>query len=161
MLHLEKVLFGALCASRKNIYAKATTRRKKSVTQERRESVDARNEDGHGPALVSPCDANHAWRIRIVVDHGGRGLGNQAYGAAMREEIAATTGRKSSIGALYKTIERLENKGLLKAWMGDATPQRGGRAKRMVRVTPKGVQAAKHSYDSVMRVSCRASWIAD
>jgi PadR family transcriptional regulator len=88
------------------------------------------------------------------------GLGEGAYGAAIREEIEATTGRKCSIGALYTTIERLENKGLLKTWMGEATPERGGRAKRMVRVTPKGVQAAKGFYEAVMRVSRGASWVA-
>jgi PadR family transcriptional regulator PadR len=76
-------------------------------------------------------------------------LGDQAYGAAIRGEIARTTGRKCSLGALYTTIDRLETKGLLKTWMGDATPQRGGRAKRMIRVTAKGVQAAKDFYDSV------------
>ena len=86
------------------------------------------------------------------------GLGDDAYGAAIREEIEATTGRKCSIGALYTTIDRLETKGLLKTWMGDATPQRGGRAKRMIRVTPKGVQAAKGFYDAVTRVSRGASW---
>ena len=87
------------------------------------------------------------------------GLGEQAYGAAIREELESTAGRKCSIGALYTTIERLEKKGLLKTWMGDATPQRGGRAKRMVRVTPKGVQAAKDFYDAVLRVSRGASWV--
>jgi len=89
------------------------------------------------------------------------GLGENAYGAAIREEIETTTGRKCSIGALYTTIDRLETKGLLKTWMGNATPQRGGRAKRMVRVTPKGVQAAKSFYDAVMRVSRDASWVAN
>jgi PadR family transcriptional regulator PadR len=89
------------------------------------------------------------------------GLDDEAYGAAIRVEIEATTGRKCSIGALYTTIERLENKGLLKTWMGDATPQRGGRAKRMVRVTPKGVEAAKEFYQAVMRVSRGASWVAE
>ena len=89
------------------------------------------------------------------------GLGDDAYGAAIREEIDRTTGRKCSIGALYTTIDRLETKGLLETWMGDATPQRGGRAKRMVRVTPKGVRAAKDFYNSVMRVSRGASWVAN
>src|SRR2546430_12582180 len=42
--------------------------------------------------------------------------------------------------------------------MGDATPQRGGRAKRMVRITPKGVRAAKDFYDAVTRVSRGAAW---
>src|ERR1700730_12352341 len=89
------------------------------------------------------------------------GLGDKAYGAAIRVEIEATTRRKCSMGALYTTIDRLETKGLLRTWMGDATPQRGGRAKRMVRVTPKGVRAAKGFYDAVMGVSRGASWVAN
>lgn len=89
------------------------------------------------------------------------GLGDQAYGAAIRQEIESATGQSCSIGALYTTIDRLEAKGLLQTWMGDATPQRGGRAKRMVRVTPTGVQAAKDFYDTVMRVSRGTSWAAN
>jgi PadR family transcriptional regulator, regulatory protein PadR len=89
------------------------------------------------------------------------GLGDNAYGAAIREEIEATTGRKCSVGALYTTIDRLETKGLVKTWMGDATPQRGGRSKRMVRVTAKGVQAAKGFYAAVTRVSRGASWVTN
>src|SRR5580693_653319 len=89
------------------------------------------------------------------------GLGESAYGAAIREEIEKVAGRSCSIGALYTTIERLEKKGLLKTWMGEATAQRGGRAKRMVRVTPKGVKAAKDFYDVVVRVSRGASWVAN
>ncbi len=85
-------------------------------------------------------------------------LGDEAYGAAVREEIATTTGRRCSIGALYTTVDRLETKGLLKTWMGDATPQRGGRAKRMIRVTAKGAKAAKDFYRAVTRVSQGVSW---
>jgi PadR family transcriptional regulator, regulatory protein PadR len=85
-------------------------------------------------------------------------LEDRAYGAAIREEIESTTGRKCSIGALYTTIDRLEAKGLVHTWMGDATPQRGGRAKRMVRVTPQGVQEAKSFYEAVLKVSRGASW---
>lgn len=85
-------------------------------------------------------------------------LGDDAYGAAIREEIESATGQKCSIGALYTTVDRLEAKGLLRTWMGEATPQRGGRAKRMVRVTSEGVQAAKDFYDAVTRVSRGVSW---
>jgi PadR family transcriptional regulator, regulatory protein PadR len=85
-------------------------------------------------------------------------LGEEAYGAAIREEIAATTGRSCSIGALYTTLDRLETKGMIKTWMGDATPQRGGRAKRMIRVTSKGVQAATAFYQAVRRVSSGLAW---
>jgi PadR family transcriptional regulator, regulatory protein PadR len=86
------------------------------------------------------------------------GLGDEAYGAAIREAIEDRTGRKCSIGALYTTIDRLESKGLLKTWMGEATAQRGGRAKRMVRVTPKGVQAASDFYNAVTSVSRGVAW---
>jgi PadR family transcriptional regulator PadR len=85
-------------------------------------------------------------------------LGENAYGAAIRVEITRTTGRKCSLGALYTTIDRLETKGLLKTWMSDATPERGGRSKRMVQVTPEGVRAAKGFYDAVVRVSRGAAW---
>src|ERR1700750_2863257 len=85
-------------------------------------------------------------------------LGEDAYGAAIRQEIEQATKASCSIGALYTTIDRLETKGFLKTWMGDATPQRGGRAKRMVRVTPKGVKAARDFYEAVSRVSRGASW---
>jgi hypothetical protein len=45
--------------------------------------------------------------------------------------------------------------------MGEATAQRGGRAKRMVRVTAKGAQAAEAFYDAVTRVSRGAAWVVD
>ena len=87
-------------------------------------------------------------------------LGDDAYGAAIREEIQSTTGHRCSIGALYTTIDRLETKGLVKTWMGEATPERGGRSKRMVRVTPKGVHAAKEFYSAITRISQGVSWVA-
>ena len=85
-------------------------------------------------------------------------LGEDAYGAAIRQEIERTTKHRCSIGALYTTLDRLESKGLVKTWMGDPTPQRGGRAKRMVRVTAKGVQASAAFYNAVVRVSRGVSW---
>ena len=87
-------------------------------------------------------------------------LGEGAYGAAMRQEIEEATGRDCSIGALYTTLDRLEAKGFVKTWMGDPTPQRGGRPKRMVRVTGKGAQAATEFYAAVTRVSRGVSWEA-
>ena len=89
------------------------------------------------------------------------GLGDKAYGALIREEIESATQRGCSIGALYTTIDRLESKGLVKTWMGEATAQRGGRAKRMVRVTPAGLRAAKDFYNAVARVSRSASWVPE
>jgi PadR family transcriptional regulator len=85
-------------------------------------------------------------------------LGDEAYGAAIRQEIEAATGRLCSIGALYTTLDRLEEKGLLRTWMGEATPQRGGRARRMVQVSAKGVGEAEAFYRAVMLVSRGAAW---
>jgi PadR family transcriptional regulator, regulatory protein PadR len=85
-------------------------------------------------------------------------LDEDAYGAAIRREIEAATERRCSIGALYTTLDRLETKGFVKTWMGDSTPQRGGRAKRMVCVTAKGTRAASAFYLAVMRVSRNVSW---
>ncbi len=88
-------------------------------------------------------------------------LGEDAYGAAIREEIEDTTRRRCSIGALYTTLDRLEAKAFIKTWMGDPTPQRGGRPKRMVRVTAKGIKAAAAFYTAVARVSRGVSWEAN
>jgi PadR family transcriptional regulator PadR len=85
-------------------------------------------------------------------------LGDEAYGLAIRQEIEAATGRQCSLGALYTTLDRLELKGLIKTWMGDPTPQRGGRPKRMVRITSRGEQAAAAFYEAVMRVSRGVTW---
>ena len=85
-------------------------------------------------------------------------LGEDAYGAAIQQDLLETTGRRCSTGALYTTLDRLESKGLIETWMGNATAQRGGRRKRMVRVTGKGEAEARAFYQTVMRSSEGASW---
>src|SRR5215472_16550660 len=85
-------------------------------------------------------------------------LGEDAYGAAIRREIENSTRRRCSLGALYTTLDRLEAKGLIETWMGGATPQRGGRPKRMVRVTVRGLRAAAGFYDTVVRASHGVAW---
>lgn len=88
-------------------------------------------------------------------------LREDAYGAAIRQEIEEATRHHCSIGALYTTLDRLEAKGLVKTWMGDPTPQRGGRSKRMVSVTANGIRAASDFYVAVKRVSRGVSWEAN
>ena len=87
-------------------------------------------------------------------------LGEDAYGAAIVQEIESTTRRKCSIGGLYTTLDRLEAKGMIKTWMGNPTAERGGRSKRMVRVLAKGMEAAAAFYDAVLEVSRGTSWQA-
>src|SRR6186997_1554589 len=57
-------------------------------------------------------------------------LQDSAYGAAIRQEIHARSGRDVSINAVYTTLERLEGKGFLKSWVGEPTAQRGGRRRK-------------------------------
>jgi PadR family transcriptional regulator, regulatory protein PadR len=85
-------------------------------------------------------------------------LGEDAYGAAIRQDIETSTGNQCSIGALYTTIDRLEAKGLIETWMGEATAKRGGRSKRMVRVTQKGLREGAAFYAAVMNASRGVSW---
>src|ERR1700686_2378412 len=87
-------------------------------------------------------------------------LCEDAYGAAIRLEVENCAGRTCSTGALYTTLDRLEQKGLIETWMGSATPQRGGRSKRMVRLTPKGIRAAKDFYEIVKSSSRGVPWEA-
>jgi DNA-binding PadR family transcriptional regulator len=87
-------------------------------------------------------------------------LGEGAYGAAIRREIEGATKRRCAVGALYTTLDRLEAKGLIRTRMGGPTAQRGGRPKRMVRVTGEGVKEAKAFYNAVSRASRGVSWAA-
>jgi len=85
-------------------------------------------------------------------------LGHDAYGAAIRKAIENATGRRCSIGALYTTIDRLEKKGFIDTWMGEATAARGGRRKRLVRLTSSGRKEAAAFFDAVARVSEGVAW---
>lgn len=65
-------------------------------------------------------------------------LGEDAYGVSVIAEIERRAGRKTSIGALYATLSRLEQKNYVQARMGEATAERGGRAKKHYRITAEG-----------------------
>src|SRR5215218_1935172 len=75
-------------------------------------------------------------------------LGEGAYGAAIRQEIHARSGRDVSINAVYTTLDRLESKGLLKSWVGEPTAQRGGRRRKFYGLRPAGVTALRHAYQA-------------
>ena len=68
-------------------------------------------------------------------------LGKEAYGANIRQLLQRQIERDVSLGALYSTLERLENKGMVISELGESTPQRGGRPKRFFEVTATGNKA--------------------
>jgi DNA-binding PadR family transcriptional regulator len=75
-------------------------------------------------------------------------LADEAYGAAIRQEIHARSGRDVSINAVYTTLDRLEEKGLLRARVGEPTPQRGGRRRKFYALTPTGSVALRQAYQA-------------
>lgn len=76
-------------------------------------------------------------------------LRGEAYAVPIRREIEERTSRSVARGALYVTLDRLEEKGLLKSWLGDATAERGGRAKRFYEVKPAGAKALEYSWSAL------------
>jgi PadR family transcriptional regulator, regulatory protein PadR len=75
-------------------------------------------------------------------------LGDDAYGAAITEEIERSGGREVSVSAVHTTLDRLQQKGLARSRMGEPTPLRGGKRKRHFTVSPAGVRSLRASYRS-------------
>lgn len=73
-------------------------------------------------------------------------LADGAYAVPIRQEIEDRTSRNVARGALYVTLDRLEEKGYLKSWLAEATAERGGRAKRFYEVRPAGSKALEYSW---------------
>lgn len=76
----------------------------------------------------------------------------RGYGAELIRELETCTGRSVQGGALYATLDRLESKGYLISEMGQSDPQRGGRPKRFIRVTPEGLRALADHREALLRV---------
>ena len=80
-------------------------------------------------------------------------LGDDAYGIAIQQEIAAHADRYPSLGAIYSTLTRLEQKGFVSARDGDPTPTRGGRRKKLYTVERAGRQAVRTSIAAIQALS--------
>ncbi len=74
-------------------------------------------------------------------------LGDNAYGMTIHERVEKLAHgiRSVSLGSVYTTLDRLEQKGYVKSWFGEPTPERGGRAKRFFEITGPGEKAIKSS----------------
>lgn len=68
-------------------------------------------------------------------------LDGDGYGVTVRREIERRTGREVTVGSVYTTLARLEEKGLVASVEGEPTPRRGGRARKHFRIRPEGVRA--------------------
>ena len=71
--------------------------------------------------------------------------GDDAHAGSVRDVLKERGERKASLGSIYVTMTRLEERGMVESAMGDPTPERGGKAKRFYRVTDEGMVALHHS----------------
>ncbi len=71
--------------------------------------------------------------------------GDDAYGAVIRRDLSARAHRDYAVGAIYVTLQRLEEKGLVTSEMSEPTAVRGGRAKRVYLVTAAGSKALRNA----------------
>jgi DNA-binding PadR family transcriptional regulator len=78
-------------------------------------------------------------------------LGADAYGASVRRGLSERAGRDCAVGAVYTTLQRLEDKGLIASEMSEPVAVRGGRARRCFRLTAAGVRAL--AYEREMRAA--------
>lgn len=79
-------------------------------------------------------------------------LKDEAYGVTMRREIEARTGRSVTLGAIYPTMDRLEQKGFVGSSMSEPIGERGGRSRRYFRLKPAGLEAlhrARETFNSM------------
>jgi DNA-binding PadR family transcriptional regulator len=79
-----------------------------------------------------------------------------AYGMNVRRALEEVAEREVSVPTVYAALERLEGKGLVCSELGEATPERGGRAKKLFRVEPEGVRmltAARNRLERMWRAA--------
>ena len=77
-------------------------------------------------------------------------LDKAAYAPAILAELEQRTGRPPSAGSVYVTLDRLEDKGLIRSWIADETTERGGRPRRYVSVTPRGLRELRASRNALL-----------
>jgi DNA-binding PadR family transcriptional regulator len=72
-------------------------------------------------------------------------LGDEAYGVPIHQEIEERTRRSVSIATVYTALDRLEKDGLVYSRLSSPLPERGGRAKRLFRLSPEGASALRRA----------------
>jgi DNA-binding PadR family transcriptional regulator len=90
--------------------------------------------------------------VLLAIIHLGHELKDEVYGVPIVEEIERRTGRQVADAAVYVTLRRLEQKGLVEAWKSDPTPERGGKARRCVKVTAAGRTLLSESRSALDRM---------
>jgi DNA-binding PadR family transcriptional regulator len=84
-------------------------------------------------------------------------LDGEAHGAAIAAEIVDRTDRHVSPGAVYTALDRMEARGFVRSWLGEATEERGGRRRKYYRLIPQGARALARSYGALKQMAAGVS----
>ena len=87
--------------------------------------------------------------VILGVLHAGR----DAYGVPVHDEIQRRAGRDLTLGTIYKTLSRLEEKGYVRSFEGAPTAQRGGRRTRCFAMTPVGRRTLRAAMEALQRMA--------
>ena len=87
----------------------------------------------------------HAGEFEMLLMLAVMRLGDDAYGVTIREELENETSRTLTLGTVYKTLGRLEDKGCLLSRTSEPVAERGGRRKKLYELTPSGLEAVRRS----------------
>lgn len=97
---------------------------------------------------TSPTLSNFELMVMLAIIR----IGDDAYGVSISNEIEETTGSGVLLSSVYDALARLEGKGLISSSLGEATPERGGRAKRHFRTTSRGLRVVRDTQKSLMKL---------
>jgi PadR family transcriptional regulator len=90
-------------------------------------------------------DMGHAGEFEMLLMLAVMRLDADAYGVTIREELEKETSRTLTLGTVYKTLGRLEDKGHLRSSTSEPVAERGGRRKKLYALSPSGLEAVQRS----------------
>jgi PadR family transcriptional regulator PadR len=89
--------------------------------------------------------ADHLGDLEMLVLLALIRLGDEAYGVTIGREIEQKGRRPAALASVYAVLDRLERRGWVRSVLGEATPERGGRAKRHFRITTQGLKEVRRA----------------
>ena len=118
------------------------------------ESIDRRDACAYNVDIVADLLGSFEQAVLLTIFK----QRDEAYGRAILRGVEAAMEREVAAGAIYATLDRLEQKKLITSRLAEGTAARGGRARRYYRVTANGVRELNESKAALERIWMGASW---
>src|SRR5262245_21268773 len=97
---------------------------------------------------ITPTLSNFELLVMLAISR----IGDNAYGVSISNEIEQKTGSGVLLGSVYDALTRLQEKGLIAPFLGEATAERGGRAKKHYRTTARGLRVVRDTQQSLVKL---------